>query len=207
MIIMHSRKLIFIRCRKTASTSLEIELSRHAEQGDVLTGLSPRDERLRALHGGRCPSLPPNGFYNHMPAIEVRALTPSWVWDSYFKFCIERNPWDKVVSMFYHRRGRPAAAQTFKEFITSGEFNEAANHPLYCDGGTVIVDKVGKFERLDSELKGIFGRVGLSYTGLSCRAKSQFREAEGYRSLYDACSREAVATAFAKEISLHDYQF
>src|SRR5689334_9226854 len=38
------------------------------------------------------------GFYNHMPAAEIRAkLTPE-LWASAFKFTVERHPFEKVVS-------------------------------------------------------------------------------------------------------------
>ncbi|MCR6476513.1 sulfotransferase family protein [Variovorax sp. ZS18.2.2] len=204
---MHSRKMIFIRCRKTASTSLEIELSKHAERGDVVTAVSPRDEQLRAEHGGKIPDADAHPFYNHASAAEIRKFVSPEIWDSYFKFCIDRNPWDKVVSMFYHRRARPTAARNFSDFISSGEFKDARNFPLYGIASSVIVDHVGRYENLDEELEKIFSRIGLSYSGLSCRAKSQFRERKDYRDLYDATSIKAVANAFAEEISLHAYQF
>jgi len=35
-----------------------------------------------------------------MPAFEIKNRVPAEVWNSYFKFCVERNPWDKVLSHF-----------------------------------------------------------------------------------------------------------
>lgn len=54
-------------------------------------------------------------WYNHMPAAEVRNRLGASTWENYFKFCVIRNPFDKVVSTFWHDlapddRGRLASA-------------------------------------------------------------------------------------------------
>jgi len=37
-----------------------------------------------------------------MPASEVKKIVPMSIWNSYYKFTIIRNPFDKIVSYFYH---------------------------------------------------------------------------------------------------------
>jgi hypothetical protein len=49
---------------------------------------------------------PDYGFYNHMPAAEVRACLDDRVWRSYFKFAFDRYPWDRQVSFYHHRYRR-----------------------------------------------------------------------------------------------------
>lgn len=40
-------------------------------------------------------------WYNHMPAKEIRALTGQATWDEYYKFCVVRNPFDEMVSLWW----------------------------------------------------------------------------------------------------------
>jgi hypothetical protein len=98
MIISHKYRFIFIKTYKTAGTSLEVYLSHFCSDDDVFTEIFPpvSDHRPRNAES----------FYNHMPAFEVRRRVGEAVWNSYFKFCIERNPWDKVLSFYWMERFR-----------------------------------------------------------------------------------------------------
>jgi hypothetical protein len=116
VIVSHRHRFIFLRTRKTASTSTELVLAANCGPDDVITGFCDRDEALRPLVGARPPQnlAHPCGFvfYNHAPAEQVRAAVGD-CWSSYFTFCFERNPWDKVISLYYHRhKVEPARAST-----------------------------------------------------------------------------------------------
>ena len=99
----------------------------------------PEDEELRRSFGGRGPQRhlsrpwqystkdlyrlartrkPAARFYNHISAAEVRAQAPSDVWHDYYKFCFERNPWDRTLSFYWWRRRRDLEL-TFDELLSS----------------------------------------------------------------------------------------
>ena len=209
-VILHEHKLIFIRGRKIAGTAIEIELSKFANTDDVITEVSPRDEEIRAAAGGRRANNKVNSidFYNHMPATLVRQLLGRRIWDSYLSFTIERNPWDKVVSMFFHRVGRRTSCTTLSQFIESGEFKDANNFGLYSENQSPIVSYVGKYEVLDSDLNYVFAQAGLPFSGLSTSPKSQFRpKADNFRAYYTESDRDAVERAYREEIEFHGYRF
>ena len=42
-----------------------------------------------------------NEWFNHMPAEAIKARIGHEIWDSYFKFCVVRNPFEKLVSAFH----------------------------------------------------------------------------------------------------------
>jgi hypothetical protein len=55
MIVSHEHKFIFLKTKKTASTSIELALSALCGDGDVITLLTEIDEALRANGRGAGP--------------------------------------------------------------------------------------------------------------------------------------------------------
>lgn len=212
MILSHRHRFIYVRCRKTASTSTELALSRICGPDDVVTRLPwPEDEALRRQIGGRGPQnhLGPDGrmrFYNHMPAAEIRLLAGDEVWDTYYKWCVERNPWDKVLSDYYYRFRHPTRP-SLHEFLESGLAAAARNFPLYTVGGDVVVNHVARYERLEEDLRRVAATLGLPAGAMALpRAKAGFRpDGRHYSSVYTPQERALVQQIFADEIAVHGY--
>ncbi|WP_005033243.1 hypothetical protein [Holophaga foetida] len=201
MIISHKHKFIFIKTLKTAGTSLEIFLSQHCGRRDVVTPIHPHVEPHRARNH--------NGFFNHIPASAVKKQLPLEVWNHYFKFCIERNPWDKTLSHYWMERFRATGELSFDSYLSKGEF--PMNHPLYTDPKTseVMVDRIVRYENLMDELGEIFLHLGIPFNGsLNANAKGDYRlDRRHYREVYTPEQRKIIENAFTSEISTHGYQF
>ncbi len=228
MIISHKYKFIFVKTRKTGGTSLEVFLSQCCGDEDILTPIRPHVEPHRERnYKGIWNPIPEmiekrgqdlketlrdlfnrNRFYNHIPARIIRARVSNHIWSSYFKFCVERNPWDKTLS-HYHMLNKWAKGRlSFDDYLRKGDF--ALNYPLYIDSkGELIVDKVIKYESLNEELAQIFEKLNVPFSGsLGVRAKSKYRtDRRPYQEVFSGEQREKIERAFAKEIALHGYQF
>lgn len=199
MIVSHCHRFVFVKSHKTAGTSLEVFLSGVCGDEDIVTPILPHVEPHRARNHG--------GFFNHMPAREIRDRIGREVWDSYFKFCVERNPWDKVLSYYHMQRVRGGGTLTFDEYLRSGDF--PVDFPAYTENGKLIVDRVLQYERLQAELFDVFAHLGVPFPGtLDVRAKSEYRtDRRPYREVYTPEQAEIVRQAFANEIARFGYEF
>ena len=202
MIISHKYRFIFVKTLKTAGTSIEVFLSQHCGSDDVVTPIIPHVE----------PHLPRNhdGYYNHMPAWEIRTRVGREIWRSYFKFSVERNPWDKTLSYYHMMNARQGGKLTLGDFLAGSDL--PVNAPKYTDPAEpdrIIVDRVLRYERLSEELARVFGELGIPFGGsLGVNAKSEYRtDRRSYREVYTKAQSERVAEVFALETRLHGYMF
>ena len=229
MILSHKYKFIFIKSAKTAGTSIEIFLSKHCGPEDIVTPIAPLVEghQPRNYEGfinpvpeilerpGKLFSVVRHAitsrdkFYNHMPAREVRNRVPADVWNSYFKFCVERNPWDKVLSHYHMHAVREGGSLSFDEYLARGRF--PINYFRYTDrsGRKIIVDRILRYENLTAELSEVFAQLNIPFDGtLGVAAKSEYRtDRRPYQQVFNEDQRRTVEKAFAKEIELHGYRF
>ncbi len=259
MILSHRHRFIFIKTEKTAGTSIEIALSKVCGPDDVITPVVHPDDRalkesLGAGYRDAQHELVPLSKYtpldlaqaiarrrrlrfeNHMGAAEIRRFVDPEVWATYFKFCVERNPWDKVVSAYWwwrhlesqyrddpagFARGlgryadgvirtiemRPVGDRSLSEFVQSGRANLVRGFDLYSIDGEVVVDRVLRFERLDEELRSVAEHLGIRDLPPLPRAKSGSRpKTAGYREALSPADRDKIARVFAREIAWFGFE-
>ena len=175
VIVSRSGGFIFIKTRKTAGTSIEVELSRQCGTDDIVTPIFPENSGHRPRnYSGRL-----GHFYNHMSASEVRALIDADLYRDSFKFCFERHPVDKCLSHFgmllnspYHRTDD--APRSWDEYVERGAF-PVDDHLYTDDAGRLIVDEIYRFDELPSAWASICRQLGLPATPLLAREKTGFR--------------------------------
>lgn len=230
MIISHKHKFIFIKCRKTAGTSVEISLSKLCGTDDIITPLTKEDDKMRLALGFlgaqnyekpksewsrrerwqyfRTGKTPEQKFYHHISCREIVNLIPQEMWNSYFKFTIERNPFDKVVSFYYWRKAHERY-QSITNWLLDGGLKDMQSYDLYSIGKLPVVDKIYRYENLPFFEKDLTKQLNLSepFQMVEYKAKSKSRQIKNYRQILDEQAVELIKIAFAREIELFDYTF
>lgn len=227
MIVSYKWRFIYVRTHKTASKNMETMLAHYCGEHDIvsprgstsasspalnyqglfnpfadiyLEGVSARTVFRRLAKGMR--------FYNHMTAGQIKRRIGAETWNDFFKFCFERNPWDKVVSHYWFRKKNPRKAPigSFEEYLDARKC--PVDHPLYTINGELAVDVVGRYESLEADLDKILARIGLPDAALPTERNTQYRtDPKPYQEYYDDRTRELVANLYAKEIELFGYRF
>lgn len=238
MILSHRHRFVFVKTGKTAGTSLKIALAKLCGPEDVVPPtMDPAHDLEPRNHLGRSNPLPElriarragivldaagtrqmllrrKRFGGHTPAWVIRARAPK-EWASYTTFCVERNPWDKVLSGLAWVRTQYRQdwdVDTYLDFVADriakgyhGTGVSPYNFRSYTDPCTdeVIVDRILRYERLEEELRPVLDGLGLPMVELP-RAYGDRRRG-GDAALTDA-QVARVAQLFAPEIDLFGYE-
>lgn len=239
VIVSHARKFIFIKTLKTAGTSMEMALSKYCSEGDVLTGLVPDEEEMRQEVAGigaqnhtwplEDYALPKrvklmlrghrdNKFGEHTPAWLARQRLGEEIWNSYFKFAVARNPFDRAVSRYFYTK-RYFEERNLANFWDKDSFDQFLRyHPeqinenwrMYTYRDEIIVDEVVRYEHLESDLASVSARIGLDHNLFEdlreIRAKSDYRPAGATsRTVLDPDHVDLIALLCSKEIERFGY--
>ena len=136
MIISHKHEFIFIKTRKTAGSSIEHYLSKYLGPNDICTGsLIDGTPRLNAPH-----------HKGHIDHTWVAKKFPN-EWRTYYKFAVDRNPWDKMIS--YYNWHKPQCS--FEDYCL--EDTQQYNCWFRYADDVVRVDRLMKYEDLHDEIK------------------------------------------------------
>lgn len=230
MLISHKYRFIFLKTNKTAGTSLEIAMSKYMGSGDVITPISVEDEKLRASQCYRGPQnyLEPfyqysigdikrwllererkMRFYHHMPACEIKRKIGEKIWNNYFSFCFERNPWDRVISLYYYDY-KTEPRPTLREYLHSGATNILKKRGInsYTINGRIAVDRVCLFENLEDEIEKIRLQLGMPEKIKLPHAKTGFRkDRRHYSEILTNEEAAMIADLFSDEIRYFNYKY
>lgn len=227
MIVNHKHKFIFLKTRKTAGTSIEIALSQFCDSSDLITPISPEDELVRQQLGGRGPQnyQIPLGryrlsdwfrlvkrrqilhFYNHTPARFARQYLRKGIWDDYFKFCFERNPFDKAISRYFWGT-RKQDLSGLQYFLESAPRKFLSDWDIYTIDNEVAVDFIGRYENLEKDLAIVLKQIGLSGQSELPHVKGSYRkDRRHYSKLINIKSRRLIEKICSNEIATFSYNW
>lgn len=214
MIVSHKHKFIFVKTAKTAGTSVEIFLSSLCGAEDIVTPIKEADEQLRKEVGGVGPGncVMPSGAraYNHMSLKELYDGFPERDLSDYFKFTIERNPAEKLISLYFwdYKGKRPGVSpDEYVKLPGKLDILKERGWNLYTIDGEVAVDSVIDYGSLGPSLERILSGLGITGKVDLVSAKSGLRK--DLRPASEILSDESlriIRERFQEEIALMGYQ-
>jgi hypothetical protein len=219
MIVSYHRNFIYIRTRKTASSTIETFLKQNLGPDDLYVSQG-EIRKLRTLR--RKPKKTtfetvdvegPDQIAGHMSAAQIIKVVSHDFWNSCFKFTSERHPYEKAVSLAhfnFSRRNKSEETERvdFSTFLQ--RVVQAGNYrsfDLYSIDGRVVVDDFIRYERLETDIARICDRLGLTSPGKLPQKKTASRpdkrpavevlsEAQK-RQVFDRCREEFELLGYA----------
>jgi hypothetical protein len=232
VILSHKHKFIYLKTMKTASSSMEIGLSRILGPDDVITptrddldsqrsqGMGGQNYRLDHPDVPRQPLLrrllgrpertnhPSIGFHEHIGAEQVRRYVGQDVWSSYYKFTFERNPWDRQISYYFYKTRHKARRPDFERFLRRKSKVYIPNFEIYAIDGEIAVDFVGRYENLSEDFNKAIKAIGMKEEILLPMSNvAPGKDDRNYRQYYNEHTRDTIAEWYAREISAFGYKF
>jgi len=221
VIVSFEHGFAFIKVQKTAGTSIEVFLSQVAGADAIVTPVNPPEAGHEARNFDVAPGGAASGsrwgrgrkqvtrgtdepaFFNHMPASMVRDRIGVEHWGGLYRFCFERNPWDKAVSFYFWRTRRLSDPPPFEAWATTPG-NLVSERSMYTVDDALIVDFVGRYESLTSDLQRVLDRVGITTSITLPRAKGEHRPL-GERTPIGHAADAIIRAEFAWEIDHFSY--
>jgi hypothetical protein len=224
MLLSHRYKFIYLKTMKSAGTSVEALLEHYCLPPGTKCGTHSRTETIseHGIAGGRFHKHSFNDeYYNHMRAETVKAKVGDDIWNSYFKFCNVRNPWDRMVSLYFNMNLKrldylrtaefsDVQARFYKWARNKNSRSHMDDHLIYTLDGSLAVDDVVRYETLHEDMARICKHLNIQYRPNELpKWKSDWRvRPESYRDYYiDQKVIDDVARGHQFEIDQFGYTF
>lgn len=206
MIISHAHRFIFFAIPKTGTHSIRRALRVHMDKDDLeQVGLFenrslPYPDIAALKHG-------------HITAQQIRPVLGEEAFNAYFKFAIVRNPFDRFVSYcaFVARTNGLFAANPrsfMRSILQARPFDHILFRPqsdFVADAdGRLMVDFIGRVERLQSDYDRICDTIGIPRSELTRVNESSHRD---YREYFDEELVAMVSELYRADLELFDYAF
>lgn len=112
-------------------------------------------------------------FGVHNRAAHIKLLVGDKIWRRYTKFCIERNPFEFLISLYYWNLRKEKYAG-FLDFLEKNR-DTGHNWPSYFINKQIAVDVIIDYANLQPSLTSLAKSLGMDFDGWLPNLKSQYR--------------------------------
>jgi hypothetical protein len=210
VLISHTHLFIFVHIQKTAGQSLKRALAPYCSQ-------PPRTGLRRVLSHLPIPEDPRSvAFRAHTTASWARLKISPRVFDSYCRFTVVRNPFDRAVSNYHFLQQNPAhhnhahvkalGFDAYLEFLKRRRWSRNPTQVARISDakGRLLCDPILRFETLETDFGSLCRRLHL--TQVSELPKRNASRHEPYREYYQgAATRAKLLDLFAADFDAFGY--
>jgi len=241
MIISHSHKFIFIHIPKCGGTSITKALIPLLGKDDIVLGYNKPTifsiinnipshinnkyiektnlhQGLRQYTRSIINKKENNGtlIRKHSRAMEIKKYIGSQNWEDYFTFSFVRDPWDRIVSLYYWYQSynwndpeglakKIRKIPDFDGFVKSEFLQQPSCSDYICDSGKSIVDFIGKLENFETDFKNVCNEIGLPEIQILKENISQRKR--DYKEYYNEETIQLIAKKYDDDIKNFNYGF
>jgi hypothetical protein len=221
MLVSHRHRFIYTKTFKTGGTSVECFLEQFCVTDPERQFTEESEELVSEMgivgfRGAKRPS--DCKYWSHMPATAIKSAVGDKTWNEYFKFCVIRNPFEKLISAFYFSQHLMHGAVEFENIQEEASKFESwlklhwrryVDRDKYLMLDRFCLDAVVRYETLTRDLREVCRRLGIdndasSVPGLKTNIRPPGAKASD---LYSEKSREIIEEAFRFELDYFGYSF
>lgn len=179
--ILENKKLVFVHAPRTSGTSIEKA---------ILNGLVQDSMK-------------------HLKASQYKKMIGNLQWESYYKFSIVRNPWDRVISMYHQKYFQDIGIRSGKslKYFLSNYTPAPWEHGIQCSD--YIDEKLNLIIKYENRVEGLnllYEQTGI-FVDSNISERSDNRTDKDYKKFYDSETIEIVKNMFYNDIQNFNYDF
>lgn len=213
IMISHSYRCIFVEIPKTGSTSIKALIGHPPKSHLNICQIQYNMMHNWTHYGGRKNRILAS-LYLLLPEKKRNEIGIKQ-FETYFKFGFVRNPWDRVVSLYLRKQGlQMSEKMSFDEFVQWIQYSSSTCiHPvphvnqldwLVDPHGNVLVDFIGRFERLNDDWNIISEKLKIRK---DLPHKNSNPRQKHYTEYYTRKTRTVIEGKFKRDIEFFEYEF
>ena len=205
VLVSHKYKFIYIKNKKVAGSSVESLFGKYCQDPNKQYNYNHEIDESIDDYGIIGSRLKGGGgtWFNHKPAKLIKKDLGDSIFNEYTKFCVIRNPYDKMVSRYFYNKSE----EKFENFV---KHTNVSNLDIHSINGKSVCDYYIRYENLEKDIIELCKKLGIEDCNINNLPKhnvDKFRRNNHYSHYYNEETRKIVYENHKEEFELFEYNF